>query len=208
MMNDNQIDDSERFRAAVHVIARSQNQTVAGAIYAGATAAAMCRSELTDRTAAAHLMDELESDRLTHAAGLHAGPAAMIRLNLWVSEVWAGISEYAADVVPPTPLTESEKFVHRATVELLLDANPSERTSVVAYAGALAVSIIRCDGAPARSPKGREVAEWLATDPIAAMACKELGDATDSIAMSVGFEWREIQARASVIATMAAIEAA
>lgn len=201
--------EAERYRAAVTVISRVDGQSLAGTLFASAFAAVVVQAARTHTRFSKVLRDELAADRLLNRAGAECGLEGGVMLQEWICDNWQYITDYSEDVVVPVPLTAEEARVHRATVELFLDANPQDRTAVVAYAAALAVSVVRCGGAPAGSPKGREAAEWLAADPIAAMAVKELdGDETSSIAMSVGFEWREIQARADTIATMAAIEAA
>lgn len=208
MMTPEQLEEAERYRAAVAVIARMDRQSVAGTIYEAFVAATIVRTVRTRTRFSTALLAGLASDRLANRAGAELGLEMAVMLQEWVCDSWQYLTDYANDVVVPTPLTDVEARVHRATVELFREADPRAGTAALAYAGAIAVAALRQGDAPAGSPEADAASAWLASDLIAAMGSKELGDNTDGIAVAVGRQWLEIAARAETMRTVAEMEAA
>lgn len=205
--------DIEAYRTAAQSVARDNHAPVPVAVYAGAAAAAMRRSQLAGGGRfTPELLDELTSDRLAHAAAVEVGPVGCLTLEQWAVDEWQTIAERAAETVPCTR-TESERMHQRATIELLSEADANTDTTSISFAGALAVAHVRwlaagIDGAtdPAATAV---IGAVLDADPVAAAAREELDEAARaSIAISVGNRWHTIMERVQVMEAFSAIEAA
>ncbi|WP_435594678.1 hypothetical protein [Tsukamurella tyrosinosolvens] len=137
----------EAFRHAAHTITRDHAAPAAVAIYSGAVAAAIRRSQVAGSAQLSPmLLDELSGDRLAHRAAVEIGPVGCLVLETWICEMWEGIEELAAEAVPPT-LTNAERMYRRATIELLTDADLDTPTATLAFAATLAIAFVRWNAA-------------------------------------------------------------
>ncbi|BDD80278.1 hypothetical protein TPB0596_00410 [Tsukamurella pulmonis] len=197
----------EAFRHAAHTITRDHAAPAAVAIYSGAVAAAIRRSQVAGSAQLSPmLLDELSGDRAAHRAAVEIGPVGCLALETWVCEMWEGIEELAAEAVPPT-LTDAERMYRGATIELLTEADTDTATATLAFAATLAVAFVRWNAARSDPAAGGFVSSLLEEDPVAALARDELDESTRaSIAISVGNRWHLIMERVAVMETVAAIE--